>query len=122
MPTATTAFNEQFRAGDTPFLSPERVCDVFGFRVQELADLAQVQSNTIKASPQAKALQDYLQGLLAVLQLASNMTGDLARAAALLRNEPLRVFDGKTAVDLIRTGRVEDVMGYLRSVQGGAAG
>lgn len=117
-----SSFSDQFRADDTPFLSPQRVCDAFGFQVQELADLAHVHRNTIQARPQSPALQTQLQNLLAVLQLATDMTGDISRAIFLLRNEPLRVFDGKTAIDLVKAGRAEELKGYLRSVEGGAAG
>lgn len=117
-----SSFSEQFRADNTPFLSPQRVCDAFGFQVQELADLAHVHRNTIQARPQSATLQKHLQDLLAVLQLATDMTEDLPRAIFLLRNEPLRVFDGKTAVDLVKAGRTEELKGYLRSIEGGAAG
>lgn len=116
------AFSEQFRDADTPYLSPERVSVAFGFQVQELAELARVHRNTVTARPQAAMVQRRLQDLLGVLQLATEITGDRARAIFLLRNEPLRVFDGSTAIELVKAGRAEDVKGYLRSIAGGAAG
>jgi len=49
------------------------------------------------------------------------MTGDLERAAFLLRNEP-RAFGYKTADGLIQEGRTDAVIAYLESLAGGAAG
>lgn len=57
-----------------------------------------------------------------VVAVATAMTGDEARALHLLRNEPLRAFEGRTAEELLRAGRADDVIGYLQSLAGGAAG
>lgn len=115
-------FAERFREPDTPYLSPTRVGDIFGFRVQELAERAHVHRNTPTARPQAPQLQKYLQDMLRVLAAATEMTGDAERAAFLLRNEPLRAFDYKTADTLVQEGRTDAVIGYLQSLAGGAAG
>jgi len=115
-------FVERFREPDTPYLSPTRVGDFFGFRVQELAERAHVHRNTPTARPQAPQLQKYLQDMVRALAAATEMTGDAGRAAFLLRNEPLRAFGYKTADALVQEGRVEDVIAYLESLAGGAAG
>jgi hypothetical protein len=113
---------EQFREPNTPYLSPSRVGDFFGFKVQELAERAHVHRNTPTARPQAPQLQRYMQDMLRALAVATEMTGDKARAAFLLRNEPLRPFDYKTADVLIQEGRTDAVVAYLQSLAGGAAG
>ncbi|HIE4272016.1 TPA: MbcA/ParS/Xre antitoxin family protein [Pseudomonas aeruginosa] len=115
-------FVERFREPNTPYLSPSKVGDFFGFRVQELAERAHVHRNTPTARPQAPQLQKYLQDMVKVLAVATEMTGDLERAAFLVRNEPLRAFGYKTADDLIQEGRAEVVIAYLESLAGGAAG
>ena len=115
-------FVERFREPDTPYLSPTRVGDFFGFRVQELAERARVHRNTPTARPQAPQLQKYLQDMVRLLAVATEMTADAQRAAFLLRNEPLRAFGYKTADALVQEGRVEDVIAYLESLAGGAAG
>lgn len=115
-------FVERFREPNTPYLSPTRVGDFFGFRVQELAERAHVHRNTPTARPQAPQLQKYLQDLVRALAVATEMTGDADRAAFLLRNEPLRAFGYKTVDALVQEGRVEDVIAYLESLAGGAAG
>lgn len=60
--------------------------------------------------------------LLQVLSVAEAMTGNRDRAVDLMLCEPLRAFDGQTAVDLVIRGRVSDVLAYLESLSDGAAG
>ncbi|AMO76031.1 MbcA/ParS/Xre antitoxin family protein [Pseudomonas citronellolis] len=115
-------FVERFREPNTPYLSPSKVGDFFGFRVQELAERAHVHRNTPTARPQAPQLQKYLQDMVRVLAVATEMTGDVQRAVFLLRNEPLRAFGYKTADTLIQEGRADAVIAYLESFAGGAAG
>lgn len=113
---------ERFRESDSPYLSPAKVGEFFGFRVQELAERAHVHRNTPTARPQAPQLQKYLQDMIRVLAVATRMTGDDKRAAFLLRNEPLSAFGYKTADALIQEGRADAVIAYLESFAGGAAG
>jgi hypothetical protein len=69
MPAAVLeqSFVERFREPNTPYLSPTRVGDFFGFRIQELAERAHVHRNTPTARPQAPQLQKYLQDMVRVL-------------------------------------------------------
>ena len=113
---------ERFREPNTPYLSPSKVGDFFGFRVQELAERAHVHRNTPTARPQAPQLQKYLHEMVTVLGVATEMSDDLGRAAFLMRNEPLRTFGYRTAADLIQEGRADALMVYLDSLAGGAAG
>jgi len=113
---------ERFRESDTPFLSPAKVGDFLGLRVQELAERAHVHRNTPTARPHAPQLQQYLRDVLRVLAVAAVMTGDEKRAVFLLRNEPLRAFGYKTADILIQDGRADAVIAYLESLAGSAAG
>lgn len=60
--------------------------------------------------------------LSAVLLAAEATTGDRERAVELMLREPLRVFDGRTAVELVLEGRAREVEAYLESLSAGAAG
>ena len=113
---------ERFRESDTAYLSPTKVGEFFGLRIQELAERAHVHRNTPTARPQAPQLQRYLQDMVRVLAVATVMTGDEKRAVFLLRNEPLRAFGFKTADALIQEGQADAVIAYLESFAGGAAG
>jgi hypothetical protein len=115
-------FVERFREPNTPYLSPAKVGDFFGLRVQELAERARVHRNTPTARPHTAQLQRYLQEMVRVLAVATEITGDSERAVFLLRNEPLRAFGYKTADTLIQEGRSDAVIAYLESLAGGFAG
>lgn len=115
-------FTEQFREPNTPFLSPARVAEFFGLRIQEVAERARVHRNTPTARPHTPQLQKYLQDMLRVLTVATEMTGDAERAAFLVRNEPLKSFGYKTADTLVQEGQTDAVIAYLESLAGGAAG
>lgn len=115
-------FVERFRDPDTPYLSPAKVGDFFGLRVQELAERARVHRNTPTARPHTPQLQRYLREMLRVLTVATEITGDSERAVFLLRNEPLRAFGYKTADTLVQEGRSDAVIAYLESLADGSAG
>ncbi|MGE3774813.1 MAG: antitoxin Xre/MbcA/ParS toxin-binding domain-containing protein [Gammaproteobacteria bacterium] len=115
-------FAERFREPNTPYLSPAKVGAFFGLRVQELAERARVHRNTPTARPHAAQLQKYLQEMLRVLAVATELTDDSERAAFLLRNEPLRAFGYKTADTLVQEGRADAVIAYLESLAGGFVG
>jgi hypothetical protein len=57
-----------------------------------------------------------------VLGVAQRLTGDGERAAMLMISKPLPAFEGLTAAQLAMHGRAEDVIRYLESFEGGAAG
>ncbi|WP_413733554.1 hypothetical protein ACL2XP_14905 [Sodalis sp. RH21] len=112
----------QFREPNTAYLSPAGVGDFFDFRIQELAERAHVHRNPPSSRPQAQQLQQYLVDLVRVLAVATEMTGGAQQAVFLIRNEPLRAFGYKTADALLRDGRADDIIAYLESLAGGAAG
>ena len=116
------SFSEQFREGNTSYVSPTKLGNLLGFQVKDIADRAHVHRNTIARNPRSSELQGFLNQLLRVLYVATSLTGDVARAAYLIRNEPLPAFEGKTADTLIQEGRAQAVIDYLISFEGGAAG
>lgn len=60
--------------------------------------------------------------LIEVLQAAEALTQDRDRAVELICSEPLRVFGGLTAAELVAHDRAHDVLSYLESLSSGAAG
>jgi hypothetical protein len=63
-----------------------------------------------------KASSDAVRVLLA----ATDLSGEANTASSWFRNEPLSAFRSKTAEQLVREGRTEDVLAYLQSLQAGA--
>ncbi|WP_189451105.1 hypothetical protein [Cognatilysobacter xinjiangensis] len=60
--------------------------------------------------------------LIEVLQAVEALTRDRNRAVELICSEPLRVFDGLTAAELVVRNRAPDVLAYLESISSGAVG
>lgn len=57
-----------------------------------------------------------------VLQAATALTGDRAKALTWYLTEPLSPFDGKTAEALVREGAAADVIRLIHSFSAGALG
>jgi hypothetical protein len=57
-----------------------------------------------------------------VLLAATDLRRESNAASSWFRREHLSAFNGKTAEQLVREGRTEDVLAYLQSLEAGAAG
>ena len=117
------AIAEFQEAGDPPAqLSPRRFIELLGMDLQTLAAQAHVHRNTLTRAPGSPGVQRFLREVLRVLKAAEDVSGDRNRAIAWYRNEPLAVFDYKTAERLVAEGRSDDVLRFVASFEAGAAG
>ena len=57
-----------------------------------------------------------------MIRAAADLSGDIERALFWYRNEPLQLFEYKTAEQLVSDGRTDDLLRYIGSLQVGAAG
>jgi hypothetical protein len=105
-----------------PVLSPKRFSQALHIDLQALAEQAHVHRNTISRAPASRGVQDFLREALRVIKAATDMSGDLNKALFWYRNEPLSVFDYKTPERLVSEGRTDDLLRYVVSLNGGAAG
>ena len=103
-------------------LSPRRFSEVFSMDLQTLAAQAHVHRNTISRAPGSESVQRFLREALRVIRAAADLSGDVERALFWYRNEPLQPFGYKTAEQLVSDGRTEDLLGYIKSLEAGAAG
>ena len=117
-------FVEFLRDPDTaaPVLSPKRFSQWLRIDLQTLAEQAHVHRNTISRAPESRGIQDFLREALRIIKAATDLRGDLDAALFWYRNEPLSVFEYKTAERLVSEGRAEDLLRYLGSLEAGAAG
>ncbi|MGI9303404.1 MAG: DUF2384 domain-containing protein, partial [Gammaproteobacteria bacterium] len=90
--------------------------------LQTLAEHAHVHRNTVTRAPASRGVQDFLREALRVIKAATDLNGDLRKALFWYRNEPLSVFDYRTAERLVSEGRADDVIRYIGSLEAGAAG
>lgn len=103
-------------------ISPRRFAQVLQLDVQSLAAKAHVHRNTVTRAPASPAVQSFLKEVVRVLCAAVDVSGSVEKAIFWFRNEPLQVFDYKTAEDLVSEGRSAAVIQYLKSLQAGFSG
>ena len=118
----TESLAGDFREPNRAWLSPHRVGDALGLRVQSLAERARVSRNVPAANPQNEALQQYLRDVVRVLVAAEGAAGERAQAIFWFMNEPLPEFDYLTPDALVREGKAQVVIDYIESIAGGATG
>jgi hypothetical protein len=106
----------------SPLLSPKRFSRALHIDLQTLADQAHVHRNTLTRAPGSRGVQDFLREALRLIKAATDLNGDLDKALFWYRNEPLSAFGYKTAEQLAAEGRTEELLGYLASLEAGAAG
>ncbi len=70
----------------------------------------------------AESVQRFLREALRVIRAATDLSGDVSKALFWYRNEPLPLFDYKTAEQLVSEDRTDDVLRYMTSLEVGAAG
>jgi hypothetical protein len=117
-------FVEYLREPDigAPLLSPKRFSEALHIDIQTLAEQAKVHRNTIARAPGSRSVQDYLREALRAIKAANDLSGDLGKALFWYRNEPLSLFNYKTAERLVSEGRTDDLLRYIASLEAGAAG
>lgn len=103
-------------------ISPERFALVTNVDLQTLARNAHVHRNTIARAPASEGIQHYLRESLRVIRAATDIAGNVERALYWFKNNPLPVFDYKTAETLVSEGRADALIKYMQSLQAGFSG
>ena len=105
-----------------PIVSARRFGEALHIDLQTLAQQAHVHRNTISRQPASESVQRFLRDALRVIRAATDISSDVTKALFWYRNEPLPVFNYKTAEQLVSEGRADDVLRYVSSLEAGAAG
>lgn len=113
--TVSARFHEE----GAPYLSARRLAEGLGVTLTELAALAGVSRNTLTARSGARTVDEALSPVARILGMATEMTGDDARAAIWFKHQPIPGWAGKTAYDLVRERKAEKVAAYLEAVRSG---
>lgn len=103
-------------------LSPKRFCEVFNMDPQTLAAQAHVHLSTLNHAPASESVQRFLRETLRVIRAATDLSGDVEKALFWYRNEPLQPFEYKTAEQLVREGRTDELVSYVASLKAAATG
>lgn len=104
-------------------LSPAKFIEMMSLDIRSFADNAQVDEEAVIRAPATESIQSYIRTNLRVLAAVVAASGDgLKGAIVWYRNEPLALFDCKTAETLVAEGRADDVIDLLESYQAGFVG
>lgn len=103
-------------------VSANKVAKLLGLSLSDLASAAGVHPSGLTGNLRSLRLQAFLSDTLRVLNTAKEAFGEDELPVAWLLNEPLPAFHQKTAFELIKTGRTENVLAYLDSISAGFIG
>lgn len=104
-------------AFEAPIVSARRFSEALHIDLQTLAKQAGVHRNTLSRMPASESVQRFLREALRVIRAATDVQGCVKQALFWYRNEPLSEFGYKTAEQLVSSGRTEDVLGYIVSLE-----
>ncbi|KKL30919.1 hypothetical protein WR30_29540 [Burkholderia contaminans FFH2055] len=124
-PTPPSSFDQFMLAvrdpdSDAPVISARRFAQALHIDLQTLAQQAHVHRNTVSRLPESESVQAFLRQALRVICAATDVSGDVRNALFWYRNEPLAIFDYKTAEQLISEQRTDDLLRYITSLGGGS--
>jgi hypothetical protein len=104
-------------------LSPAKFIKMMGLDLDSFASNAHAHRSTVVHAPATESIQSHIRTSLQVLAaVAAVSDGDQQDAIFQYRNEPLGLFDYKTAEMLVAEGRAADVLDLLESYQAGFVG
>lgn len=103
-------------------LSPVRLAEALDLSLDRLADVARVHRATIHHAPHSPRLQDTMSDIVRVLAAAQSLNGSLDTTLFWFRNQPIREFRYFTPLQVVGQGKADDLVRYLESIAGGAAG
>ncbi len=103
----------------TANLELTRLSEKLGLTPSELAKLVGIARNTLGAKSATRTVDAGLRPITRILATATEMAGDESRAAIWFKHQPIVGWAGKTAYDLVREGKSDDVLAYLEAVRAG---
>ena len=119
---AFDTFLATLREPSGPTLSPRRMAEALHMGVTELAGLARVHRNTVTGNPESAQLQSAMRDIVKVLAAASRVNEDREATLFWFLNHPIADFEYQTAAELVQKDKVESVIHYLATLEGGATG
>ena len=74
------------------------------------------------SSVRTERAQEFARNVVRVLQAVVDLGSDPTTALRNIKDCPIRSFESKTALDMVKDGRTDDVVAYLRSLSAGYVG
>lgn len=103
-------------------LSAKRTAAALGLELEDLALIARIDPEELRQHPDSPRAQAVMLDILRLAYALAELDPDISRAMLMLKSTPVREFDNLSLLDLVRNGRVEDAVAYLRLASSGFVG
>lgn len=106
---------------DDGFFAPRKMAAAYRTTTEEIARTAGLGKDAVQRKERVRAdkTQRRLREMAEVLNKVEPRFGSALMAYAWYRSEPLSGFSGHTAMQLVRSGRAEEVLDYIDAVDAG---
>lgn len=106
---------------DDGIFAPRKIADVFRTTSEEIARTAGLGRDAIQRKERIRSdrTQRRLREMVEIVNKVEPRFGSALIAYAWYRSEPLAGFSGQTAMQLVRSGRADDVLDYVDAVDAG---
>ncbi|MFG1423131.1 MbcA/ParS/Xre antitoxin family protein [Roseixanthobacter liquoris] len=106
---------------DDGIFAPRKIADVLRTTSEEVARTAGLGRDAIQRKDRIRSsrTQRRLREMIEVINKVEPRFGSALMAYAWYRSEPLPGFSGQTAMQLVRSGRADDVLDYIDAVDAG---
>ncbi len=106
---------------DAGYFAPRKMADAFRTTSEDIARSAGLGKDAVQRQERVRSdkTQRRLREMAEILNKVEPRFGSALMAYAWYRSEPLSGFSGHTAMQLVRSGRAEDVLDYIDAVDAG---
>lgn len=106
---------------DSGFFAPRKIAEALRTTSEEVARTAGLGPDAIQRKDRVRSArtQKRLREMLEIINKVEPRFGSDLMAYAWYRSEPLSGFSGQTAMQLVRSGRADEVLDYIDAVDAG---
>ena len=106
---------------DNGFFAPRKIADAFRTTSEEVARTAGLGKDAVQRKDRVRSdkTQRRLREMVEIINKVEPRFGSTLMAYAWYRSEPLPGFSGQTAMQLVRSGRADEVLDYIDAVDAG---
>jgi hypothetical protein len=109
------------RYADDGIFAPRKIADILRTTSEEIARTAGLGKDAVQRASRVRSdkTQRRLREMVEVLNKVEPRFGSALLAYAWYRSEPLSGFSGQTAMQLVKSGRADEVLEYIDAVDAG---
>jgi hypothetical protein len=106
---------------DDGFFAPRRIAEALRTTSEEVARTAGLGRDAVQRRDRVRSdkTQRRLREMVEIINKVETRFGSALMAYAWYRSEPLPGFSGQTAMQLVRSGRADEVLDYIDAVDAG---